>query len=59
LVGADPRRQTLIRQAFRLEWLSVGWMAVEAAVAVASGSIAHSITLIALGLNRTLTYILS
>jgi hypothetical protein len=42
LVGVDPERQRLIRRAFRLEWLSVGWMAVEAAVA--SGIAAHSIT---------------
>jgi hypothetical protein len=51
LVSVDPQRQTLIRRAFRLEWLSVGWMAVEAAVAVVSGIAARSITLVAFGLD--------
>jgi divalent metal cation (Fe/Co/Zn/Cd) transporter len=54
LVGADPQRQRLIRRAFRLEWLSVGWMAIEAAVAVASGIAAHSITLVAFGLDSVI-----
>jgi divalent metal cation (Fe/Co/Zn/Cd) transporter len=51
LVDNDHQRQRLIRQAFRLEWLSVGWLAVEAVVAVASGVAAHSISLIAFGLD--------
>jgi divalent metal cation (Fe/Co/Zn/Cd) transporter len=34
-----------------LEWLTVGWMVVEAAVAVASGIAARSITLVAFGLD--------
>jgi divalent metal cation (Fe/Co/Zn/Cd) transporter len=54
LVGADTPRQRLIRRAFRLEWLSVCWMAVEAAVAIASGIAAHSITLIAFGLDSVI-----
>jgi divalent metal cation (Fe/Co/Zn/Cd) transporter len=54
LVNVDPQRQKLIRQAFRLEWLTVGWMAVEAAVAVASGIAAHSITLVAFGLDSVI-----
>jgi divalent metal cation (Fe/Co/Zn/Cd) transporter len=54
LVNVDPQRQKLIQQAFRLEWLTVGWMAVEAAVAVASGIAAHSITLIAFGLDSVI-----
>jgi divalent metal cation (Fe/Co/Zn/Cd) transporter len=54
LVGADTPRQRLIRRAFRLEWLSVGWMAVEAAVAIASGIAAHSITLVAFGLDSVI-----
>jgi divalent metal cation (Fe/Co/Zn/Cd) transporter len=44
----------LIRQAFRLEWVTIGWMAIEAAVAVASGIAAHSITLIAFGLDSVI-----
>jgi hypothetical protein len=54
LVESDPQRQRLIRRAFRLEWLSVGWMAVEAAIAVASGIAARSITLVAFGLDSVI-----
>jgi divalent metal cation (Fe/Co/Zn/Cd) transporter len=54
LVEADPQRQRLIRRAFRLEWLSVGWMAIEAVAAVASGIAAHSITLVAFGLDSVI-----
>jgi hypothetical protein len=53
-VDVDPERPRLIRAAFRLEWLTIGWMAVEAAVAVASGIAAHSITLIAFGLDSVI-----
>jgi divalent metal cation (Fe/Co/Zn/Cd) transporter len=51
LAAADDQRQSLVRQAFWLEWLTVGWMTVEAAVAIASGITAHSITLVAFGLD--------
>ena len=51
MVGHDHDRQRLVRAAFRLEWLTIGWMAVEAAVAVVSGILARSITLIAFGLD--------
>ena len=54
MVNVDLQRQRLIRQAFHLEWLTVGWMAVEAAVAVASGNEAHSITLMAFGLDSVI-----
>ena len=54
MVNVDLQRQRLIRQAFHLEWLTVGWMAVEAAVAVASGIVAHSITLMAFGLDSVI-----
>jgi hypothetical protein len=42
----------LIRAAaFRLEWFTVGWMVVEAVVALAAGVTAGSISLIAFGLD--------
>jgi divalent metal cation (Fe/Co/Zn/Cd) transporter len=44
-------RALLIRAAFRLEWFTVGWMVVEAVVALASGVTARSISLIAFGLD--------
>lgn len=54
LASVDLQRQRLIRRAFRLEWLSAGWLAIEAAVAVASGIAAHSITLVAFGLDSVI-----
>jgi divalent metal cation (Fe/Co/Zn/Cd) transporter len=54
LLAVDPQRQRLIQAAFRLEWLTIGWMAVEAAVAVVSGVAAASVTLIAFGLDSVI-----
>ena len=48
--GAAPRA-LLIRAAFRLEWFTIGWMVVEAVVALAAGVTAGSISLIAFGLD--------
>jgi hypothetical protein len=47
--GSD--RLPLIREAFRLEWLTIGWMTIEAVVAIASGVAADSLVLIAFGLD--------
>src|SRR6516165_5274695 len=44
-------RQALIRQAFRLEWLTIGWMTVEAIVAIGAGLMAGSLVLTAFGLD--------
>jgi divalent metal cation (Fe/Co/Zn/Cd) transporter len=55
--GAAPRsvasseRSTLVREAFRLEWLTMAWMVIEAVVAVASGIAAGSVVLLAFGLD--------
>lgn len=43
-----PRAQ-LVNMAFRVEWITVGWMVIESAVALWSGAIAHSLVLIAFG----------
>jgi len=51
--GATPRAQ-LIRAAFRLEWLTVAWMVVEAAIALASGVMAGSVSLIAFGVDSVI-----
>jgi hypothetical protein len=40
-----PERTVLIQSAFRLEWLTIAWMVVEALVAIGSGVIAGSLTL--------------
>lgn len=44
-------RIALIRDAFRLEWLTIGWMSIEAVVALISGAAADSLVLIAFGLD--------
>jgi divalent metal cation (Fe/Co/Zn/Cd) transporter len=50
----DTGRQQLVRQAFRLEWITIGWMTIEATVAIASGVAAHSLTLIAFGIDSVI-----
>jgi divalent metal cation (Fe/Co/Zn/Cd) transporter len=47
-------RSALIREAFRLEWLTVAWMIVEGSVAVAAGVVAGSLTLLAFGLDSVI-----
>jgi divalent metal cation (Fe/Co/Zn/Cd) transporter len=51
---AAADRQALIRQAFQLEWLTIGWMSVEAMVALASGIAAGSLVLMAFGLDSVI-----
>jgi hypothetical protein len=40
-------REGLIKGAFWLEWITAGWMLIEATIAIGSGVAAHSLTLIA------------
>src|ERR1700687_2238670 len=47
-------RTDLIQQAFRLEWLTIAWMTIEAIVAIGSGAIAGSLTLTAFGLDSVI-----
>src|SRR4029077_19747833 len=47
-------RAVLIQKAFRLEWLTVAWMVIEALVAIGSGVIAGSLTLTAFGLDSVI-----
>jgi divalent metal cation (Fe/Co/Zn/Cd) transporter len=44
-------RLPLIREAFRLEWLTIGWMTVEAGVAIWAGVTAGSLVLLAFGFD--------
>src|SRR5579859_5178306 len=46
-----PDRLWLIREAFRLEWLTIGWMAIEAVVAISAGILAGSLVVLAFGLD--------
>jgi divalent metal cation (Fe/Co/Zn/Cd) transporter len=55
--ASQADRRILIRQAFRLEWLTIGWMAIEAVVAVGSGIAAHSLTLVAFGVDSVIELI--
>lgn len=50
-------RVALIRDAFRLEWLTIGWMTIEAVVAIVSGVAAGSLVLIAFGLDSVIELI--
>jgi divalent metal cation (Fe/Co/Zn/Cd) transporter len=47
-------RKALIRDAFRLEWFTIGWMTVEAVVAIASGLAAGSLVLVVFGLDSVI-----
>jgi len=47
-------RLPLIREAFRLEWLTIGWMTVEAVVAIGAGIKAGSLVLVAFGLDSVI-----
>ena len=44
-------RRALIEAAFRLEYMTLAWMIVEAAVAIGAGVAAYSITLLAFGID--------
>jgi len=50
---ASPR-VALIRRAFTLEWLTLGWMSIEAAIAIGAGVVAHSLTLVAFGIDSVI-----
>ncbi len=52
--NAKGDRGALIQEAFRLEWLTIGWMTVEAVVAIASGLAAGSLLLTAFGLDSVI-----
>jgi divalent metal cation (Fe/Co/Zn/Cd) transporter len=47
-------RDELIKQALRLEWMTVGWMVIEATVAIGAGVAAHSLTLMAFGADSVI-----
>jgi divalent metal cation (Fe/Co/Zn/Cd) transporter len=49
-------RDRLTRRGLRLEYASMAWMTVEAAVAIAAGIIASSIALVAFGLDSVIEF---
>jgi len=50
----SDRRLSFIREAFWLEWLTIGWMTVEAIVAIVAGVAAGSLVLVAFGLDSVI-----
>ena len=50
-------RAALIGEAFRLEWLTIGWMTIEAVIALAAGIGAGSLVLVAFGLDSVIELI--
>ena len=50
----QPDRSALVQEAFRIEWLTAAWMAIEAVVAIWSGIAAHSLSLIAFGADSVI-----
>ena len=50
----DPTRAVHIRRGLRLEYLTVGWNAAEALVAIISGLIAGSIALVGFGIDSVI-----
>ena len=56
-IADTPNRIELIKQAFWLEWLTIAWMVIEAAVALWSAYVAQSITLLAFGLDSVIELI--
>jgi divalent metal cation (Fe/Co/Zn/Cd) transporter len=55
--AGTAERVHLVRHAFWLEWITVAWMVIEAAVAIASGIAAGSITLLAFGIDSVIELI--
>jgi divalent metal cation (Fe/Co/Zn/Cd) transporter len=51
ILSPRPGRPALIREAFRLEWLTIGWMTIEAAVSIAAGITADSLVVLAFGID--------
>ncbi len=52
--ASSTPRAALIRRAFTLEWITLGWMTIEAVVAIGSGVVAHSLTLVAFGIDSVI-----
>jgi divalent metal cation (Fe/Co/Zn/Cd) transporter len=50
-------RHSLVRRAFLLEWLTLAWMLVETVIAVAAAVAAHSLTLLAFGIDSLIELI--
>jgi divalent metal cation (Fe/Co/Zn/Cd) transporter len=56
-IAQAEARVDLVKQAFWLEWMTIAWMVVEAAISIGSGIAAHSVTLLAFGLDSVIELI--
>jgi divalent metal cation (Fe/Co/Zn/Cd) transporter len=56
---ADPNRAALVRRAFRLEYATIIWNALEGVVAIAAGLSAGSVALVAFGLDSSVEVLAS
>jgi divalent metal cation (Fe/Co/Zn/Cd) transporter len=54
LSSPADKRAALVREAFRLEWFTIGWMTVEAGVSIWAGVTAGSLVLLAFGLDSVI-----
>lgn len=50
-ISHSGERHFLIRRAFFLEWLTFAWMLIEAIIAIAAAVAAHSLSLLAFGID--------
>jgi divalent metal cation (Fe/Co/Zn/Cd) transporter len=55
----DPLRRSLVRRAFLLLYLTIGWNALEGLVAIAAGLSAGSVALVAFGLDSSVEVLAS
>ena len=51
ILAPHPDRLSLIGEALRLEWLTIGWMTIEAVVSIGAGLTAGSLVVLAFGLD--------
>jgi len=51
LEGTHDQRDRWVRRGLQLEWFTIAWMVVEAAIATVSAATAHSLTLLAFGVD--------
>jgi divalent metal cation (Fe/Co/Zn/Cd) transporter len=56
MTAAEPSRYDLIRRAIWLERLTAAWMLIEAAIAIGSGVLAGSLSLIAFGADSLIEF---
>lgn len=54
VASSQTERSMLLRRAFLLEYATVAWMMIEAIVAIGSGLLAHSLVLVAFGIDSVI-----